>query len=31
VWYMNGLNLIDGSLLNPSQVPDTNWHIVGPR
>jgi hypothetical protein len=31
VWLMNGLNLIEGTLLDPSEVPDTNWHIVGPR
>ena len=31
VWLMNGLTLIDGTLLSPSQVADTNWHIVGPR
>ncbi|HXG70650.1 MAG TPA: S8 family serine peptidase [Gemmatimonadaceae bacterium] len=31
VWYMRGLNLIDGTLLNPSRVSDTNWRIVGPR
>ncbi len=31
VWYMNGLNLVEGTLLNPSRVLDTNWHIVGPR
>jgi hypothetical protein len=31
VWLMNGLNLIEGRLLNPSAVPDTNWHVVGPR
>ncbi len=29
VWLMNGLTVIDGTLLNPSQVPDTNWKIVG--
>jgi FG-GAP-like repeat len=31
VWLMNGLTLVDGMLLSPSQVSDTNWHIVGPR
>jgi len=31
VWLMNGLNLLSGILLTPSQVADTNWHIVGPR
>jgi hypothetical protein len=29
VWFMNGLSLIDGTLLSPSQVLDANWHIVG--
>jgi len=31
VWFMNGLTLVDGRLLTPPEVPDTNWHIVGPR
>ena len=31
VWLMRGLNLIEGTLLNPSEVLDTGWHIVGPR
>jgi len=31
VWFMNGLSSIGGMPLTPSQVPDTNWHIVGPR
>jgi hypothetical protein len=31
VWFMDGLTLVDGRLLTPPQVPDTNWHIVGPR
>ena len=31
VWLMDGLRLIDGLALTPSQVSDTNWHIVGPR
>jgi hypothetical protein len=31
VWLMNGLNVLSGLLLTPSQVADTNWHIVGPR
>jgi hypothetical protein len=30
-WLMRGLNLIDGTLLSPSVVPDTNWQVVGPR
>jgi subtilisin family serine protease len=30
-WLMDGLNLLAGTLLTPSLVPDTNWHIVGPR
>ncbi len=30
-WLMNGLNVIDGTLLSPSSVADTKWHIVGPR
>lgn len=29
VWYMNGTQLIDGVLMNPGQVPDTDWKIVG--
>jgi hypothetical protein len=31
VWLMRGLQLIEGRLLNPAQVPDTNWQIAGPR
>ncbi len=31
VWLMNGLNLIAGTVLSPSVVVDTNWHVVGPR
>ncbi len=31
VWLMEGLTRISGMLLSPSQVADTNWHIVGPR
>ncbi len=31
VWLMNGLTLVEGRLLTPPQVADTNWHIVGPR
>jgi hypothetical protein len=31
VWFMNGLTLVEGRLLTPPQVSDTNWHIVGPR
>lgn len=31
VWFMDGLRLVEGRLLSPPQVPDTNWHIVGPR
>ena len=31
VWLMNGVNCISGLMLTPSQVPDINWHIVGPR
>jgi subtilisin family serine protease len=31
VWLMDGLTLVSGTLLTPSEVPDTNWHIVGPR
>ena len=30
-WLMNGLQLIDGTPLTPSAVPDTKWRIVGPR
>jgi hypothetical protein len=26
---MNGTTLLDGRLLNPSRVPDTDWKIVG--
>ncbi|WP_235355233.1 FG-GAP-like repeat-containing protein [Aliterella atlantica] len=29
VWFMNGANLISGSLLNPSRVADTAWKPVG--
>jgi hypothetical protein len=29
VWLMNGTSLLDGRLLTPSQVADTNWKIVG--
>jgi hypothetical protein len=28
-WLMNGTTLIDGRLLTPSTVTDTNWRIVG--
>ncbi len=31
VWLMNGLTLIDGMVLTPSSVPDTNWKVAGPR
>jgi hypothetical protein len=27
-WLMNGLNYVDGVLLSPSSVDDTNWRIV---
>jgi subtilisin len=30
-WLMNGLNAVDGRLLTPSVVADTNWQIVAPR
>lgn len=30
-WLMNGLDAVSGVLLSPSIVPDTNWHIIGPR
>ena len=29
VWLMRGTNLIDGRLINPSGVSDTNWRPVG--
>jgi hypothetical protein len=29
VWYMNGVNLAGSELLNPAQVADPNWKIVG--
>ena len=29
VWLMNGLTLIDGTLLTPGQVVDASWKIVG--
>ena len=29
VWLMNGTTLVDGRLLTPSTVADTNWRIVG--
>jgi hypothetical protein len=28
VWLMNGLNLVEARLLNPGQVPDTDWRIM---
>lgn len=28
VWLMNGTTLIDGQMLNPNRVPDTNWKVV---
>jgi hypothetical protein len=28
-WLMNGTSLVDGLLLTPAQVPDTNWKISG--
>jgi len=28
VWLRNGTNLISGTLLNPSRVPDTAWKPV---
>jgi len=31
VWYMNGVTLTGFAFLNPSQVTDPNWRIVGPR
>jgi hypothetical protein len=30
-WLMNGLNVIEGTLLSIPQMADTNWHVVGPR
>lgn len=30
-WLMNGLTVVQSLLLSPSQVPDTNWRIVGPK
>ena len=29
VWYMNGKNMVSSQLLNPSQVVDGNWKVVG--
>ncbi len=29
VWYMNGLNLSSGALLNPSNPGDSKWRVVG--
>jgi hypothetical protein len=31
VWLMNGLSLIDGLVLTPGVVADTNWKVAGPR
>jgi hypothetical protein len=28
-WYMNGINLVSGTLLNPSHPGDVNWKLVG--
>ena len=30
-WYMNGTAAVGMYMLNPGQVTDTNWKIVGPR
>ncbi|MBA2303532.1 MAG: VCBS repeat-containing protein [Acidobacteria bacterium] len=30
-WRMRGLDLVEGTLLTPSQVADTNWRIAGTR
>ena len=30
-WLMDGVSRREGTLFSPSQVPDTNWVIVGPR
>jgi hypothetical protein len=30
-WLMNGTSMTSGTLLNPSQVANTNWKIVGPK
>ena len=30
-WLMNGAAVIQSLLLSPSQVPDTNWRIAGPK
>jgi hypothetical protein len=29
VWYMNGKNMVSSQLLNPGQVGDGNWKIMG--
>jgi hypothetical protein len=31
VWFMNGKTMVSGVSLNPDQVADTHWRIVGPR
>lgn len=31
VWFMNGVNLIQGSVMEPRQVGDPSWRIAGPR
>jgi hypothetical protein len=30
-WLMRGLELVEGTLLSPSQLTDLNWRIVGTR
>jgi hypothetical protein len=30
-WIMNGVTMVNGVLLSPDTVADTNWRIVGPR
>jgi hypothetical protein len=30
-WIMNGVTMVNGLLLAPDTVADTNWRIVGPR
>jgi glucose/arabinose dehydrogenase len=30
-WYLNGITVRSGTYLNPSNVGDSNWKLVGPR
>ena len=31
VWLMNGANRVCGVYLNPPNITDANWKLVGPR